>query len=465
MLHDQVQEAAELVGLAAKVGVQQRVVALAATPQHVVRSTQPMGHLEAVAHLGRRTGEHLGIGVRRRAGRVPRVGEQVGRAPQQPHAGPVHVVGGLLCHHVEQFGRLAEPVHLGGDVGVVEAEERHSELLEELERDGHLLAGGARGVGSGVEPRAVERRGAEDVLSRPTEAVPVADREAEVLAHRLAGDHAIGVVEPEGERVVAVRALEGDGPVDLGEERRHRRPTIQADGRVRPMGQRIEFASNGDVASGYLATPDGGGPGVLVVQEWWGLVPQIVRVCDRLAAAGFVALAPDLFRGEMAEHTEMDKAGELMSTLPMDRAARDMSGAIDALLSHDGVRGDGVGVVGFCMGGMLCLAIAAQEGSRVAAAAPYYGAPLGDGAPDWSNLTARVRGHFAEHDDFFPWSAVSDLGEELRGLGKDVEFTLHPGTGHAFANDENSIGTYDPSVADAAWQETLEFLHATLDAQ
>ncbi len=229
------------------------------------------------------------------------------------------------------------------------------------------------------------------------------------------------------------------------------------------MGETIEFASNGETASGYLAVPDGGGPGVLVVQEWWGLVPQIVRVCDRLAADGFVALAPDLFRGEIAQHTEMDKAGELMTTLPMDRAARDMSGAIDVLLAHESVVGDAVGVVGFCMGGMLTLAIAAQEGDRVAAAVPYYGAPLGDGAPDWTNLTAKVRGHFAEQDDFFPWSAVSALGEQLRGMGKDVEFTVHPGTGHAFANDENSIGTYDPEAADVCWFATLAFLHTTLD--
>src|SRR5215510_3061973 len=99
------------------------------------------------------------------------------------------------------------------------------------------------------------------------------------------------------------------------------------------MGETVQFASNGEQVEGYLARPDGGsGPGVLVVQEWWGLVPQIKRVCDRLAGAGFVALAPDLYRGDIAEHTEMDKANELMTSLPPDRAARDMAGAIDHLL-------------------------------------------------------------------------------------------------------------------------------------
>ena len=89
-------------------------------------------------------------------------------------------------------------------------------------------------------------------------------------------------------------------------------------------GTMVEFPANGTTAGGYLAIPDGGrGPGVVVLQEWWGLVPQIKGVCDRLASEGFVALAPDLYHGEMAEHTEMDRAGELMTSLPPDRAARE----------------------------------------------------------------------------------------------------------------------------------------------
>jgi len=91
-------------------------------------------------------------------------------------------------------------------------------------------------------------------------------------------------------------------------------------------GSMIEFAANGTTAGGYLAVPAAGvGPGVVVLQEWWGLVPQIKGVCDRMAAEGFTALAPDLYHGEFAEHTEMDKAGELMTGLPPERAARDMS--------------------------------------------------------------------------------------------------------------------------------------------
>ncbi len=228
-------------------------------------------------------------------------------------------------------------------------------------------------------------------------------------------------------------------------------------------GTMVEFPANGTAAGGYLAVPDGGrGPGVVVLQEWWGLVPQIKGVCDRLASEGFVALSPDLYHGEMAEHTEMDRAGELMTSLPPDRAARDMSAAIDHLLSLDATTGNTVGVIGFCMGGMLTFLIAAQEGDRVAAAVPFYGAPLGDGAPDWSGLTAAVEGHLAENDDFFPPEAINALGAELREVGRDVVFHVYEGTGHGFANEENPLGTWDEAAAATAWARTLAFLGAHL---
>src|ERR1700730_9930259 len=120
------------------------------------------------------------------------------------------------------------------------------------------------------------------------------------------------------------------------------------------MGDNVEFQSNGGTASGYLARPPGGtGPGVIVVQEWWGVDPALIEMADRVAAGGFVALIPDLFHGEVAGHDEMDKAARLMQTLPPDRAARDMSAAVDHLAGHEAVTGDALGVVGFCMGGML----------------------------------------------------------------------------------------------------------------
>ena len=237
----------------------------------------------------------------------------------------------------------------------------------------------------------------------------------------------------------------------------------QSDRDPERAGEPVEFAANGSTAGGYLAVPaSGSGPGVLVIQEWWGLVPQIRGVCDRLAGEGFVALAPDLYHGEFAEHTEMDKAGELMTSLPPDRAARDMSAAIDFLLDHDATNGDAVGVVGFCMGGMLTLLIAALEGDRVACAAPYYGAPLGDGAPDWSGLTAVVEGHMAEHDDFFPTEDVLALGDDLRTMGRDVTFHVYDGTGHGFANEENPLGTWDEAAAATALARTVAFLGSQL---
>ncbi len=225
----------------------------------------------------------------------------------------------------------------------------------------------------------------------------------------------------------------------------------------------VSFPVNGTEAEGYLATPDGGaGPGLLVLQEWWGLVPQIKRTCDRLAAEGFTALAPDLYHGEIAEHTEMDKAGQLMTELPPDRAARDMAGAVDFLLASDAVTSEHVGAIGFCMGGMLTLMITALEGDRIAASAPFYGAPLGDGEPDWSGLTAKVDGHFAENDDFFPPEAVKDLESRLRAMDKDVSFTIYPGTGHAFGNEENALGTHDADAAAQAWGRAVAFLKANV---
>ena len=227
------------------------------------------------------------------------------------------------------------------------------------------------------------------------------------------------------------------------------------------MGEMVEFAANGTTARGYVAASSAGtGPGVVVLQEWWGLVPQIMEVCDMLAGEGFTALAPDLYHGEMAAHTEMDKAGELMSGLPPERAARDMSAAIDFLLDHEACSSSTAGVTGFCMGGLLTLRIAALEGDRVSAAAPFYGAPLGDDSLDWSNLSAAVEGHFAAHDDFFPADACQALASDLRKMGKDATFHVYPDTGHGFGNWENPLGSYDEQAWRTAWGRALAHLRA-----
>ncbi|MHB8672038.1 MAG: dienelactone hydrolase family protein, partial [Acidimicrobiales bacterium] len=156
------------------------------------------------------------------------------------------------------------------------------------------------------------------------------------------------------------------------------------------MGEMVEFASNGGAGAGYLATPgSGAGPGVVVIQEWWGLVPHIKDVCDRFAGEGFSALAPDLYHGKSVPNTEPDEAGKLMMSLNIDQAARDMGGAIDFLSGHDSVRGHGVGVVGYCMGGALALLLATRRPSDVRAVVPYYGVISWPAQqPDWSALEA-----------------------------------------------------------------------------
>lgn len=229
------------------------------------------------------------------------------------------------------------------------------------------------------------------------------------------------------------------------------------------MAHIVEFKSNGSTASGYLATPaSGSGPGVMVIQEWWGLDSETKTVADRLAGDGFVALAPDLYHGELAGHTEMDKAAKLMQSLPPDRAGRDMSGAIDYLANHPSVTGNGIGVVGFCMGGMLAFIIAANRPDAVKAIVPFYGFPQGPMEPDWSKMTASVRGHMAAKDDFFPPDAARALEATLRGMGKDVTITVHPGTGHAFMASHNALGTHDAEAAKTIWPEMVAFLRDKL---
>jgi carboxymethylenebutenolidase len=229
------------------------------------------------------------------------------------------------------------------------------------------------------------------------------------------------------------------------------------------MGENVEFHSNGNDAGGYLAVPEaGGGPGLVLVQEWWGIDPSIKATADRLAAAGFVTLAPDLFHGEVAGHDEMDKASHLMSTLPADRAARDMSGAVDFLANHEGVTGEGIGVVGLCMGGMLAWLLATGRPDRVQAVVAFYGYPSGDMEPDWTALRAKVRGYMAGNDDFFPPEGARALEAKLRAMGKDVVITVHPGTGHAFMGPHNAMGTHDPALAEKLWSEVALFLHESL---
>ncbi|CAN5471484.1 dienelactone hydrolase family protein [soil metagenome] len=218
------------------------------------------------------------------------------------------------------------------------------------------------------------------------------------------------------------------------------------------MGDMVTFTSNGSTCNGYLAVPEGGaGPGVIVIQEWWGLVPHIRDVADRFAAAGFTALAPDLYRGESTN--EPDEAGKLMMALNIDTAAKDMSGAVDLLQERTG--NDSVGVVGYCMGGGLALVLASHRPDAVAAAAPYYGLiPWPSAQPDWSALEAKVVGEYAELDDFADPESTRSLEAELRGLGKDATLHIHDGAQHAFFNDERP-DVYHAEHSAEAWARTV----------
>jgi carboxymethylenebutenolidase len=222
----------------------------------------------------------------------------------------------------------------------------------------------------------------------------------------------------------------------------------------------IEFASNGSTDIGYLAEPPGGdGPGVVVIQEWWGLVDHIKDVCDRFAAEGFLALAPDLYHG--AKAAEPDEAAKTMMALRLDQAAKDMSGAVDELGRRS--RSNGVGVVGFCMGGGLALMLASQRPDKVSAVVPFYGVVPWQGAqPDYSALSGAVLGHYAGKDESANPEAARALEGTLKEAGNgDVEIHIYPEADHAFFNDTRPE-VYDPEASTLAWQRTIDFLQAHL---
>ena len=225
-------------------------------------------------------------------------------------------------------------------------------------------------------------------------------------------------------------------------------------------GERVEFRSNGGTTGGYLSVPESGrGPGVVVIQEWWGLVPHVEDVCDRFAREGFVALAPDLYHGEKT--TSPDEAGKLMMALNIAQAEKDLRGAVEYLSAHEATRGASVGTVGFCMGGVLSL-YAACMNERVGACVVFYGIhPKVE--PPLENLRAPVLGIYAERDEFVPPAAALALEARLKEFGKSVEIHIYPGTDHAFFNDTRPE-VYDAAAAEDAWRRTLQFFREHLSS-
>jgi carboxymethylenebutenolidase len=223
----------------------------------------------------------------------------------------------------------------------------------------------------------------------------------------------------------------------------------------------VEFQSNGETAEGYLSVPESGsGAGVVVIQEWWGLVPHIKQLADRFAAQGFVALAPDLYHGKST--TSPDEAGKLMMALDIDRAEKDLRGAIKFLLDDPRVTGARVGTVGFCMGGALSL-YAASKNEQVGACIVFYGIHP-KVRPDFDSLRAPVLGFFGETDESVSPAKVRALEEELKEHGKSAEMHVYTNAGHAFFNDARPEA-YNPQAAADAWRRTLDFFRANLEEQ
>jgi len=224
--------------------------------------------------------------------------------------------------------------------------------------------------------------------------------------------------------------------------------------------QNVTFASNGGQAHGYLTKPAGGsGPGLILIQEWWGLDDHMVEVADRLAAEGFVTLAPDLYGGRVVH--DADSAGQMLAALPVEQAAKDLAGAVDYLLADPSVTSSTLGAVGFCMGGGFVLQLAARQGDKIGAAVPFYG--VGPAVPDqYRTVTAPIQGHYGEQDASYPVEQARAQEQQIRDeSGGSVEFFYYP-AGHAFHNDKDPLGTYNDRYAKQAWDRAVAFLKANV---
>lgn len=220
----------------------------------------------------------------------------------------------------------------------------------------------------------------------------------------------------------------------------------------------LQFPANGHATAGYLALPaTGSGPGLLVIQEWWGLVEHIKHVCDRFAAEGFVALAPDLYHGVATKSP--DEAGKLFMALSIARAAADVRGAADALLDRPEVTSDKVAAVGFCMGGQLALYAGAEFPDRIGAVVDFYGIHP-NVRIDPSRLRVPVLAHFAERDNSVKVSDARALVANIGAAGGSIEAHFYPAD-HAFFNDSRPT-VYDRGCSEVAWNRTLAFLRTHL---
>lgn len=199
------------------------------------------------------------------------------------------------------------------------------------------------------------------------------------------------------------------------------------------------------------------GPGVIVLQEWWGLVPHIEAVADRFARAGFLALAPDLYHGRSTRSP--DEAGKLMMALDIEKTQKELDATISFLKKHPHNSTGRVGIVGFCMGGALSLYAATHNRDLSACVVFYGGHPKV--VPDYASLSAPVLGLYGGKDRSVTPASARELERKLKELGKSVEVHIYPDAGHAFFNDERPE-VYNSEAADDAWRRSIDFFRAHL---
>jgi carboxymethylenebutenolidase len=205
---------------------------------------------------------------------------------------------------------------------------------------------------------------------------------------------------------------------------------------------------------GFLAIPPSGkGRGVLVLHPWWGLNDTMRTVCARLAEAGFVAFAPDLYRGRTA--ATIEEAETLMQALDPDSARKDIAAAVPFLA--EAATGAELGVVAFSMGTWFAMDLSNADPGRIRAVAVFYGT----GPPEYPASRAAYLGHFAESDPYEPDAGVKALEASLRAAGRPVTFHRYPGTGHWFFEPDRA-DAYEPVAAALAWDRTLGFLKSSL---
>lgn len=216
---------------------------------------------------------------------------------------------------------------------------------------------------------------------------------------------------------------------------------------------------DGEDVPAVIAIPESGtGPGVIVIQEWWGVVPHIVDVTQRLAAEGFVALAVDHYRG--VETTEPDEAQKLMIGLDIEQVARDLAAAADDLVARPEVTSDRIGVVGFCMGGGLAL-LGPTVSDAIGGAVSFYPAmPWPQYAPDWTRYAGKSAVvHKAESDEPGTGASIAAYAEAITAAGGEVTIYDYPGSVHAFFNDARPE-VFQADNAELAWERTLAALRA-----